>query len=125
MENFILIDDDLSCIFSVEYNIGKLSPESTVKSFSDPLTALSYISSAVSFDPQTTIFLDLNMPEMNGWDFLEIIQLLNIKCSIYILTASINQTDKDRARKYPIVKGYVEKPLYDEDLEKIIENRMP
>lgn len=59
------------------------------------------------------ILLDLNMPIMDGWEFLENVQkvdeLKNIP--IFIFTSSINPVDKDRSLAFPNVKGYISKPL--------------
>jgi CheY-like chemotaxis protein len=70
-------------------------------------------------DPQI-IFLDLNMPVMNGWDFLDVLQRKNIKLDVYILTSSVDPNDKKKAEKYENVKGFLTKPLSKETLEPIL-----
>jgi CheY-like chemotaxis protein len=59
------------------------------------------------------ILLDLNMPIMDGWEFLENVQniddLKNIP--IYIFTSSINPVDQERSLTYKNVRGYISKPL--------------
>ncbi|PLK44489.1 response regulator [Emticicia sp. TH156] len=61
------------------------------------------------------IFLDLNMPIMNGWDFLD--EFSNRYYHIFpntrvvILSSSTEQAERDRARKYPMIIDYVTKPL--------------
>ncbi|WP_419211823.1 response regulator [Maribacter sp. X9] len=69
------------------------------------------------------IFLDLNMPFMDGWQFLDaFIQLpISEQPLIFITTSSINQEDKDRALHYKIVKEFLIKPLYDSQLKKLFE----
>ncbi|WP_081212452.1 response regulator [Salegentibacter sediminis] len=58
------------------------------------------------------IFLDLNMPEFNGWDFLEGLKEFNDnKISVYILTSSISKTDRQKVAAYKFVKDYLVKPL--------------
>jgi CheY-like chemotaxis protein len=66
------------------------------------------------------IFLDLNMPIMDGWEFLdEFSQLSNIQATrIYILSSSIDIRDLERAKRYDIVSDFIAKPLTD---AKIIE----
>jgi CheY-like chemotaxis protein len=65
------------------------------------------------------IFLDLNMPEFSGWDFLDGFQQLyndlSKKIKIYILTSSVRPVDKARTEQYPFVSSYINKPL-DADL---------
>ena len=68
------------------------------------------------------IFLDLNMPFMNGWEFLDAFIKLPIieKPLVFITTSSINQEDKDRALGYKIVKEFIVKPLYDSKLKELL-----
>ncbi|GAB4401240.1 MAG: response regulator [Microscillaceae bacterium] len=71
------------------------------------------------------ILLDLNMPVMDGWEFLEAFQDLPLaqKVAVVVLSSSIDQADLDRARTYPFVKGYFAKPLTEEKLDEIIDIR--
>ncbi len=70
------------------------------------------------------IFLDINMPGMNGWDFLVKYEELNpeiLQRSIVVmLTTSINPDDKERAEKIPLVKEFVNKPLTPETFWKVV-----
>lgn len=61
------------------------------------------------------IFLDLNMPVMNGWQFLDALapfadQLRN-RCHIYVLTSSLALADMERAQTYDLVTGLIHKPI--------------
>ncbi|MEC4050467.1 response regulator [Flavobacterium sp. SUN046] len=69
------------------------------------------------------IFLDLNMPIMDGWEFLDAIQPSKTFSSIpiYIMTSSINNNDEVRATNYPSVKGYHTKPFNEEVIQLIIQ----
>jgi response regulator RpfG family c-di-GMP phosphodiesterase len=68
------------------------------------------------------ILLDINMPIMNGWEFLDEYKRLNIdplgKSKIYIISSSVFSNDINKARSYPLVKDFVSKPL---NVEKIKE----
>jgi len=57
------------------------------------------------------LFLDLNMPEMTGWDFLDIFKPKNIGPKVYILSSSVDERDITKASSYSIVKKYLSKPL--------------
>jgi len=57
------------------------------------------------------ILLDLNMPRMNGWQFLEAMQEKQLKTNVVIVTSSSNDLDIQRAEIYTIVKDYMIKPL--------------
>jgi CheY-like chemotaxis protein len=71
------------------------------------------------------IFLDLNMPIMNGWDFLEQYKKLQQKITklitIYIISSSVDPRDISRSKKYISVKDYVLKPVTRPALEKIFD----
>jgi len=61
------------------------------------------------------ILLDINMPVMNGWEFLDEYNHRNIdpqgKSAIYILSSSVFSEDINRARTYSQVKDFIRKPL--------------
>ena len=61
------------------------------------------------------ILLDINMPIMNGWEFLDEYKRLNIdplgKTKIYIISSSVFSNDIKKARSYPLVKSFISKPL--------------
>ncbi len=71
------------------------------------------------------IFLDLNMPGMNGWDFLESYREKKKDCEnksiIIILTNSTNPYDKLKAEKYEEVAGFRSKPLTDLMIHEIMD----
>ena len=69
------------------------------------------------------IFLDIDMPLMDGFQFLEEFEKLSDKvkehCRIVMLTSSINPQDLSKAKKSTFVKKYINKPLTQENLEKL------
>lgn len=69
------------------------------------------------------IFLDLHMPDMNGWQFLEHLNRLNKymhkNISVYVLSSSVDPIDINKSRCYACVKDYFFKPISYEKLEKI------
>ncbi len=69
------------------------------------------------------ILLDLTMPVWDGWKFLdEFIKLpIEKQITIYILTSSINEADKQRASNYNVVKNYLVKPITMQTLVELIE----
>lgn len=70
------------------------------------------------------MFLDINMPKMNGWEFLDEYITMKIKQSpvVIMLTTSISSKDKRKARAYEIVKDYMNKPITKDYLTELIKN---
>jgi CheY-like chemotaxis protein len=119
MRNIIIIDDDPTNNILCEFLFKYVAPQAVVTSYLNPEVALSSISCA-SIDTNTIILLDLNMPEMDGWEFLEKFELLKMKCIVFILTSSINPADREEAAKHSMVKGFLPKPLSEEDINFIL-----
>jgi CheY-like chemotaxis protein len=69
---------------------------------------------------KAVIFLDLNMPLVSGWEFLEEFEKLkhnlHLDCNIHVISASLNPVDKERAEQNPNVMSYISKPLSKETL---------
>jgi len=70
------------------------------------------------------IFLDINMPKMNGWEVLD--ELNNMGEAAYqsmviMLSTSQNPADQQKAEAYPFVQGYLHKPLTEEALTEIVQ----
>ena len=69
------------------------------------------------------ILLDINMPVMDGWEFLEeyakVKHKIKNKVKIYMVSSSVNLSDLDKAKSYEDVVDYVIKPIKSADLQKI------
>ncbi len=70
------------------------------------------------------ILLDINMPIMNGWEFLDEYKRLNLdplgKSKIYIISSSVFSNDINKARSYPLVKNFISKPLSVEKIKEML-----
>lgn len=90
--------------------------------FSSPGRALAAIQSD-PHQPPGVIFLDLNMPVINGFEFLEALQLDSSnglhQLKVVILTSSSNQADYERAHAYKNVIGFISKPLTSQRLDEL------
>ena len=121
----MLIDDDKSDNFFHEREINKANLSVVVITLESAFETLDYLKSMKEkkkIQP-ALIFLDINMPKMDGWEFLmEFSQLdktIQSEVMIMILTTSDNITDKFRAKAWNFVSGYLTKPLTKEIIEDI------
>ncbi len=115
---FIIIDDDEFNNKICTVTIEKISADADIKTFMDPLEGFVHIVShyAKPGNMDTAIlFLDLNMPVMNGWEFLdrfeELEESVKKRIKIYILSSSVDKRDMERAKANKNVQHYLVKPL--------------
>lgn len=101
------MDDDKIQHMINRKNLLRINPELELFFFENPKEALTWISeNAVDL-----LLLDVNMPEMKGWDFLDQLVELNIQVEVKMLTASNDPEDEVMASKYPQVTDILVKPL--------------
>lgn len=122
----MLIDDDPLTILICEKMMALTGFTENVKATLNGTEGLNYIQEKANNDPENIpqlILLDLNMPPLNGWEFLD--QFAQVAPSlekippIYILSSTVDPEDQKRAMSYALVKGFISKPLTKEQLEKI------
>lgn len=112
-----LIDDDNIYRFTAKRIIELVNPEQKVLMFSNGKEALDYFIQTAIQDEQLpdVIFLDINMPVMNGWEFLEaytrIKPELHKAITIYMVSSSVDEKDKVRSLTFDSVKDYIVKPI--------------
>lgn len=125
----MLIDDDDIDNFINENIIKGAGVTSNIHIFKSGQSALEYLLNLQKNEElykdriPEMIFLDLNMPLMNGFQFLKEFEKLEEdfkkKMNIIILTSSYDPMDVKEAEKFPRVKKYLKKPLNEKDLEEI------
>ncbi|MFD2514969.1 two-component system response regulator [Pontibacter locisalis] len=119
MKTFIIDDDPISsCLTEMVLKLEGFT-ENTL-TFSSAEESLDFLAEDMKEHLPKVIFLDLNMPTMNGWQFLQALKphesVLTQDCAIYILTSSIDPAERRRAKEYGVVRGFISKPLTEEHL---------
>ncbi|MDZ4726510.1 MAG: response regulator [Leptospira sp.] len=128
MKSVLCVDDDPIAlgIQSILLKQSKFCDQTITKTNGEE--ALQYYESLLPLIANESIypsivFLDLNMPVVDGWGFLETFHLKYIlhfpDTKVYILTSSVDPEDKERASKYSFVKDFISKPITKFILEKI------
>ena len=116
-----IIDDDKLTVKLISILVSKNKFCEEIQSFDNAQHAIDKLKQNASNNGvlPDAILLDLNMPAMDGWQFLDEFMLLPIKkeISIFIMTSSIDPVDIEMAKKYKIVKDYVEKPITSKKLD--------
>ncbi len=121
-KHVLIIDDSNVEIFIAQHIIKKKKISEKISTFTTIEESLTYLKSIDKLeDFPDLIFLDINMPVLNGFDFLEsFLEFPNTfqeQCEIIMLTSSDDPKDKVRAMNYSVVKDYFIKPLNPTDLD--------
>ncbi|MBL0883973.1 MAG: response regulator [Chitinophagaceae bacterium] len=125
-----LIDDDKIYQFTAKKMLEATGMAKDIRSFYDGSEAIAFFSGENSKDPENlpdVIFLDINMPIMNGWEFLEEYEKIKNyfpkSMALYVVSSSVDDADIRRSRQYDSVTDYIVKPItrmrYQELLEGI------
>lgn len=122
-----IIDDDNIYRFTTQKYIEMLELAERIITFADGEEAIEFFRSNISNGSSLPdlILLDINMPIMDGWDFMEEYMLLlpNMpkEIKLYMVSSSIDERDKNRAGRMDAIIEYIVKPLTEERLIAIFE----
>ncbi len=123
-----LIDDDTVCQFVMQKIVRGLSTKNVKKvlTFGDGEQAIDFITNNASnaIELPNIILLDINMPIMDGWQFMdEYIKLkprIGKKIIVYMVSSSNNEADIIRAKEISEISDYLVKPVTPEELNQIL-----
>lgn len=118
----LVIDDDDINIFIIKKIVEKTGYNVEMTSKTNGQLAIDYLAgtrAAKGILPHL-ILIDINMPVLNGWEFLDAYDRLNItqKVDMYMLSSSVYENDIEKAKTYKTVKGFISKPL---SIDRLIE----
>ena len=122
----VLIDDDSLTNYVHHALLSRALPGVDIHPFTRGSEALSYLRlNAFRDDMEHLILLDINMPEMSGWEVLKAIEstLPEIRAEVAVLTSSIDEADRKRALSQSRVISFVSKPLDQSKLNLILNER--
>ena len=121
-----IIDDDHIFIYGVKRLMEETSFCENLMVYENGLDALDKFKENATQGKKlpSIIFLDLNMPMMTGWEFLDEYMQIDgqdpAKSKVYIVSSSIDPKDLLRIKDYNVIQNYILKPVTTDDLENII-----
>lgn len=117
-----VIDDDVIYQIIINKIIQRSEMFSSTSSFKNGKEAIDNLNDSLknNSDLPDIILLDINMPIMDGWEFMEEMGLIKPKLKkdiiVYIVSSSIAIEDKNRSKTYANILGYLSKPVTVNDL---------
>ncbi len=125
LDHVLLVDDEEPYNFLHKKVISMIDCIKEVSSFYLATDALSYLIDLMEKEKKwpDVILVDINMPGMSGWEFVEKMKEINGQAEdliIYMLSSSINPDDHEKAANSNFVKGFISKPLSGEKMNDIL-----
>lgn len=119
MLKVLIVDDDEIVLLVQRKILHRCGITNDPVSFNKAGAAIEYLKEQKK--GEFLILLDINMPGMNGWQFLQELEELNLTAEVYVImvTSSIDNYDKEEATNYKNVIGFIEKPITNQNCSKI------
>jgi CheY-like chemotaxis protein len=112
-----LVDDDPIQNMLTSQLIERYNKDAKYKVYNNGKEVIEGIESGI--EPRI-ILLDINMPIMDGWEFLNIYKVYQNQASVFMLTSSTNELDLAKAEEYECVVGYYPKPVNANTIKEIM-----
>jgi CheY-like chemotaxis protein len=112
----VFVDDDKVQHMINKRILLKVDPGLKLMFFESPTVALEWLST----NPADILLLDINMPEMKGWQVLDELERRGINIQVKMLTSSMDPHDVEESKNYGMVSGFLNKPLKEEEVELFI-----
>ncbi len=121
LDTILCVDDDPITLMLCKMVINKASFSNKIITAKNGEEALNYFKTINDNEKPQLIFLDLNMPVMGGWEFLDCFSTADYSeyntIKVIILSSTIDPEDLEKAKKYPMVIDFLSKPISKEMLE--------
>jgi CheY-like chemotaxis protein len=126
-QRFIAVDDDPVNNLICKLTIEMVAERPEIHTFTDAAQCFDWIHTTYAMQhdqTQTILLLDINMPVMSGWEFLERFDNLNEDVKrlfkIFILSSSVDERDKQRSYANKNVNAFMVKPLVKDNVVTIL-----
>jgi DNA-binding NtrC family response regulator len=116
INKLIFVDDDKIQHMINRKNLLRIKPDIELFFFENPFEALDWFKT----NDADLLILDVNMPEMQGWDFLKELEKIGNKIEVKMLTSSMDPMDVEISKNHLQVSGFLVKPLQTDVLMEIL-----
>ena len=116
INRIIFVDDDTIQHMINRKNLLRIKPDVELFFFENPFKALDWMES----NEADLLILDVNMPEMTGWNFLDLLKEKGKEIEVKMLTSSMDPSDIEMSLNYSMVSGFLIKPLKNEIMAEIL-----
>lgn len=117
-QRIVFVDDDKVQHMINKRVLLKVNKHLKLFFFENPYEALEWL----AIHPADVLLLDINMPEMDGWFFLKLMEERGIRLDVKMLTSSLDPDDLEKSKTFDQVSGFLIKPLKDENIAEFLAN---
>jgi len=125
-KQILIIDDDPIYRMIVSRIISRIDASLAINECENGEVGLSMLEHGTNINSKIIILLDINMPIIDGWVFLDQIKASNFynipQVYIYLVSSSTDESDLLKAKQYGFLGGFLHKPLHKEELCTILAN---
>ena len=113
----LIVDDDDGVRFFHKISVSHSNVPTDCLTFKNGQEAMDYLNGRRNENNTYLVLLDINMPHITGWDFLDAIKNENYssRLNVVMVSSSVDPADRERAKTYKMVLKIVEKPISDEE----------
>ncbi|MEX0598834.1 MAG: response regulator [Candidatus Paceibacterota bacterium] len=117
----LVVDDDAIFLMLTEKFLEQIDFHEYVETFINGQKVSDFLAENYNTDDIYVVLLDLNMPVMNGWEFLDDIKDKGYdkNLDVFIVTSSTDKADIEKSKTFSLVKDYISKPLTNKGLGEI------